>query len=228
MGRTTSELLEVAVTGAFERDNFGDLLYPMLLADAWEGWAEVTLLSHFRASTEPLLGRPVHDAHLMLNSKRFDAVVLAGGASVPIAMAKAAQMQERPLDDSEPYGRGIVDDHSRMPFVPDVIDTACNSDTPVFLNSVSVWPTGPLRVAHRRRLQIALHGAQHITVRNRPSLEFLRRAWGGYPAALQPDSVHALSAHWPLDESRVDRAGLWCSRKVNSWTRWVRIRWLPG
>ncbi|GAA2557394.1 hypothetical protein HD598_000177 [Neomicrococcus aestuarii] len=180
--------LIIGLTGAFERDNFGDLLYPMLLNDAWGNDLQVRLLSRFPADTEALLGLSIKDFDSSLLATRFDALVLAGGASVPISMARAAQLM-----NGVPEIASI--DPSGLPYVPEVRNSKLNRDTPVFASSVGIWPSGSLRIPHGRRLHQALKGSQGITVRDRPSLA-LAHKWG-VRASLAPDTIHAISLAWP-------------------------------
>ncbi|QCP08587.1 hypothetical protein FDF08_11930 [Micrococcus luteus] len=195
MTTPSQDRLTIGATGAFERDNFGDLLYPMMLRDAWAAWAHTALLSRFPVSTEDLLGQAVLDYDDAVSTQHFDALVLTGGASVPISMTRAVQLQdhEPPVLHEDPHG---------LPYVPEVNPRGVNADTPVFINSAGVWPTGSMRVRHRRRLLRTLQGAQLITVRDRESAELLD-SWN-LSAHLAPDAVHALSQYWPL--SAHDRA----------------------
>lgn len=188
MNLETHSPLIVGLTGAFERDNFGDLLYPMLLNSVWGNDLKVRLLSRFPADTEELLGLSVSDLDSSLLTSQFDALILAGGASVPIPMDRAALLLNVTPEAAslDPFG---------LPYVPEVRRSRLNSATPVFINSVSLWPKLNLRMQHNRRMLEALKGAQGITVRDSPSLD-LARQWG-VQARLVPDIIHALSLAWP-------------------------------
>lgn len=182
----TSASGRLLVTGAFERDNVGDLLYPLLLAEAFSEY-ELTLAAIAEVSTGELLKLPVVPLAGLLEKNRFDAAMIAGGAVLPLRLTDALAMNEI---SQQANGQDL----NVPPYVPELSRSNLNYDTPLLVNSVGTWRLRKLPVRLRRRLLTELNGASSLTVRDLESLANLKL--DGVPARLVPDAIHALSAYW--------------------------------
>src|SRR5919112_3819459 len=68
----------VLLVGAYERDNFGDLLF-LLVTERYLAGADVTAAAPFAADMSSLLDRTVPAYGPLLGSERFDVVWTVGG-----------------------------------------------------------------------------------------------------------------------------------------------------
>ena len=69
----------ILAIGAYERDNFGDLLFLYVLRKLINNKAEVIASSIIAADTEPINGEFVLPYDILLKNHTFDGVYVAGG-----------------------------------------------------------------------------------------------------------------------------------------------------
>lgn len=215
MTRPTSNA-NVLLVGAYERDNFGDLLFYQLTKDYLSEF-EVVAGSVIGADMRMLLGTRVHPHNDLLAARSWDLVWVVGGEIGGVDTAGALGMSLNETD-------GTVYDHAgargkevlahflsgasaKAPaYLPVVADFPLNSRAPVVLNSVGLGNLSAkaqdsehLRIAHA-----AIRGASAVVVRDTASQVFAESL--GVAAILSPDMVHAISLRHPdMAQSRVGR-----------------------
>ena len=97
--------MRVLLVGAYERHNFGDLLF-LLLTERCLGDAEVVAAAPFAADMTELLDRQVPAYGPLLDAGRFDAIWTVGGQVGAIDLARAYRMSASPRPTGSTWGRG--------------------------------------------------------------------------------------------------------------------------
>lgn len=183
----------IILTGAFERDNFGDLLYAHLVGAALEPLGRVQLASYFPSSVDSLLPTPVADLQGFLARASARAVVLGGGAALPLRMEDAAHMVGYAANEWETV---IGDPRVVLPYLPELSLYPLNLGTPEFVMSVGVGGSDRLPVSTRRRLWSTLLAAESVTCRVPDEAVELERL-SSVRAKVAPDVIHALGPRLP-------------------------------
>ena len=210
---TAPERPRVLLVGAFERDNFGDLLFHLVTRSMLEssGFA-VDAASVISAEVPAVPEYPVLRMHDALRTRAYAAVWVVGGEVGGVRVADALGMslpegERRALVEAEPAALEIVmgfasgmspDDPA---YLPDLDRYPLNSGTALVVHSVGVSNLArglsPQALAPSLRI---LASAAHLTVRDQDSLDFLARE--GVEAVLSPDVIHSLPhiTGWTRDE----------------------------
>ena len=81
--------------GAYERDNFGDLLF-LLVTERYLGGADVVAAAPFAADMRQLLGRRIPAFGPLLRDEAFDAVWTVGGQVGRVDLERAYKMSATP------------------------------------------------------------------------------------------------------------------------------------
>ncbi|MDH6235935.1 polysaccharide pyruvyl transferase family protein [Cryobacterium sp. CG_9.6] len=196
----------VLLVGAYERDNFGDLLFFQLTREYLSDF-RVTAGSIIGADMTGLLGTMVHPHNSLLARERWDAIWVVGGEVGGVSAENALTMS---LNDSEggvfdrvsAIGRDAIlsflaDSSAIAPaYFPQLSRFSLNRDTPLIINSVGLATMQPQGASDSDDLAIsALRGATALHVRDPASAAFAADA--GLKATLGPDMVHAISILHP-------------------------------
>ncbi|WP_353815369.1 polysaccharide pyruvyl transferase family protein [Agromyces sp. SYSU T00266] len=219
----------VLTIGAYERDNFGDILFYRLTADYLaEAGFDVTAGSILTADlpgAEPVRVRPWHE---LLDERTWDAVWVVGGeiggVDVLGALGMSLPEHERKIfAEASAPGRAFVarflgqaDPHA-MAYLPELMDYPLNRDTPLVANSIGVSRLGILDDANARdRSSRALLAARRVSVRDDDSKSVIE-SFGGN-AELAPDMVHAIAGRpgYGRNELSVEREVPFALVQVNT------------
>ena len=193
----------VLLVGAFERDNFGDLLFHLVTRTVLEASGfEVDAASVISAEVPAVPNYPVLRMHDALRTRAYVAVWVVGGEVGGVRVADALGMslpegERQALVGAEPGAQEIVmnfasgmspDDPA---YLPDLNRYPLNSGATLVVHSVGVSNLArglsPQALAPSLRI---LSSAAHLTVRDQDSLDFLARE--GVDAVLTPDVIHSL------------------------------------
>ena len=200
----------VLFVGAYERDNFGDLLF-LLVSEQYftEAGYEVVAAAPLAADMTELLDRQVDAFVPRLESERFDQVWTVGGEvgathvqtalwmSVPKATYrryKAAGAKEKAAMRAELIGGTDIE----SPYMPRLSQFPLNTATPAVLNSVGLAGIAGRDAASREQLIRILREATAVSVRDQLSSDLLARH--GVDHALVPDVVHTIRYTHPRPE----------------------------
>ncbi len=197
----------VLTVGAYERDNFGDLLF-LLLTERYLPGSDVVAAAPFAADMTALLDRQVLAVGNELNQRSYDAVWTVGGEVGGISTGFAYQMSKSPaeyaayLDASPAAQREILStalDGAPLvsPYLPTIGAFEGNAGAVSVINSVGIARAGAQSPHVREELLETFRTADVISVRDRPSSALLERA--GIPHTLTPDMVHAISLLEPYE-----------------------------
>ena len=191
--------------GAYERDNFGDLLF-LLVTERYLDGADVVAAAPFAADMRKLLGRRIPAFGPLLRDEAFDAVWTVGGQVGRVDLERAYKMSATPrawrryARASEARRRAILRRRTGgvtigAPYIPSKDDFPRNAQTLTVLNSVGIAGVRGIEPARRELIVAALRAAGAVTVRDRGSSAFLADL--GVEHRLLPDAVHALGVLEP-------------------------------
>ena len=190
----------VLLVGAYERDNFGDLLFLLVTERYLEG-ADVVAAAPFSADMRHLLGREIPAYGPLLQADAFNAIWTVGGQLGRIDLRRAYRMSASPeawrsfaaaseAEQADRLRREIGDAPIMSPYIPLPFAFPRNAGAVTVLNSVGVAGVRGIEPVRREAIVAALRGATSITVRDRGSSRFLTEL--EIEHRLAPDAVHAL------------------------------------
>lgn len=197
---------EILLVGAYERDNFGDLLF-LLVTERYLSRASVFPSSLSQSDMSPLLGRFVFPYSMALEETKFDAVWVVGGeigtptprdalrfSLTPENFETLAQAAPRDAARLERVLMGSVPPTSA--YVPDLRRFVLNETTPLVINSVGVSRIKSHPDHRYDELVAGLRRATDISVRDNPSSSLLTSC--GVQHELNPDLIHTVALNTDL------------------------------
>jgi len=197
----------VLTVGAYERDNFGDLLF-LLVTERYLAGSEVVAAAPFAADMTPLLDRPVVALGEALTNRDFDVIWTVGGQVGGTSPESALRMSKSPAE----YGRYRAAPPSEQralirqafhgaqlvsPYIPAPGSFPRNASAVSVLNSVGLIGAKGLPPHIREEVVEVLRSTDVVSVRDRESSDFLHHI--GVKHSLMPDVVHALSVLEPYE-----------------------------
>ena len=176
----------MAITGVFDMDNFGDLLFPLSAAHrlASVGLEVAPIAPTATASRFPDAMGPLGIEALFDESQRIDGVLIGGGYI----------LHTHRLDLLEQYGAGGLGDWAGPALWLGATLAAVAREVPIAWNAPGVphpLATPSLRLAHA-----ALAAADYASVRDRGAVEFLSPP-AGTDLQVAPDPLADLARMWP-------------------------------
>jgi len=200
----------VLFVGAYERDNFGDLLF-LLVSEQYldEAGFDVVAAAPIAADMTELLDRQVDAFVPLLESEPFSQVWTVGGevggtrVQTAIWMSASAETWQRyKAGDTQQKAAmrrdiiGATDIES--PYMPRLSQFPLNSGAPAVLNSVGLAGIGGRDAGDRERLLRILREASAVSVRDQLSSDLLSKH--GVDHVLVPDVVHTIRYTHPRPE----------------------------
>jgi len=190
----------VLLVGAYERDNFGDLLF-LLVTERYLDGAEVVAAAPFSADMRPLLDRHVPAYGPLLRDETFDAIWTVGGQVGRVDLVRAYKMSAGPeawaafaaapeAEQAAILRAATGGEPPLSPYIPLPAAYPRNAGAVTVLNSVGI-----AGARGREAVLAALRGATAISVRDDSSSALLTELGIGH--RLLPDAVHALSRQYP-------------------------------
>ncbi|GAA4725200.1 hypothetical protein GCM10023350_04590 [Nocardioides endophyticus] len=197
----------VLTVGAYERDNFGDLLF-LLLTERYLTGCEIVAAAPFAADMTPLLDRRVVALGDALNDREFDVIWSVGGQIGGTTLESALRMSKSPAEYAAFRAADPVDKRALMraalhgaelasPYIPTPGAFGRNAAAISVLNSVGIAGARGLAPHVREEVFEVLRTTDVVSVRDRESSDFLSRI--GVRHTLAPDVVHAISLLEPYD-----------------------------
>ncbi len=181
----------VLTVGAYERDNFGDLLF-LLLTERYLAGREVVAAAPFAADMTPLLDRPVVALGDTLVNEEVDVIWTVGGQVGGTTPDSALRMSKSPAEYDAFRAAAPT-----SPYIPTPGAFARNAGAVTVLNSVGLTGARVLPPHMREEVVEVLRTTDVVSVRDRESSNFLTRL--GVVHTLAPDVVHAISLLEPYD-----------------------------
>jgi hypothetical protein len=181
----------VLTVGAYERDNFGDLLF-LLLTERYLAGCDVVAAAPFAADMTPLLDRRVLSLREELTDREVDVIWTVGGQVGGTTPDSALRMSKSPAEHDA--FRATV---PTSPYIPTPGAFARNAGAVSVLNSVGLTGARVLPPHAREEVVEVLRTTDVVSVRDRESSDFLTRL--GVVHTLAPDVVHAISLLEPYE-----------------------------
>lgn len=189
----------VLMVGAYERDNFGDILFSELTRRYLTGM-EVTAGSIMPAMLPG--GEAVLPYAQLLRQQRWDAVWIVGGEIGGLWLDGALSMSlQEPLRETfvraTPVGKSFIarllgQEHLRsLAYLPRLGDYPFNSSIPLVANSIGISNVGFIGDEEAAALTVEALAGASVFVRDDASAAFARSR--GLKVGLGPDMVHAIS-----------------------------------
>ncbi|MFT4221281.1 MAG: polysaccharide pyruvyl transferase family protein [Microbacterium sp.] len=198
----------ILCVGAYERDNFGDLLFQLITAQYLDG-ADVVFAAPFSSDMTELIGIHVPAYGPLLESERFDAVWTVGGEVGGVGIDYAYRTKHG--DDAHRDFVAKTPDERRAilaaeqgavpvesPYLPRASAYAPNVNAAVVVNSVGLAGVRGLPPVRKAGVLGVLREATRIAVRDQRSSEALRDE--GIEHRLEPDLVHSIAVTRPLPD----------------------------
>ncbi|MCF7980452.1 MAG: polysaccharide pyruvyl transferase family protein [Pseudomonadales bacterium] len=204
----------VAIFGAFDRDNFGDLLFPIILQKFFVKRSDISLcyFGVVRADLRRLGGMKVQGLRQLLACRDLDAVIVAGGEVLPADWPKVYYILNgrMPLlywrvtsvfgvNFSRRYIRFVLGAKNKNPYIVEPSDFT-HSNPIVFYNAVGGSGISNLDKNMCNTIAEAISTAEYISVRDgetKNELESLLRGIGGdNQIRLAPDCAVLVSDYY--------------------------------
>ena len=178
---------QIGIVGTFDVENYGDLLFPMIAAEALRcrdsGLALVPFSLNGRSAGDwPYEVRPT--AELAGRLPGLAALLIGGGQIVRFD-------DTYPVD--VPPGARVPLDYWLLPAL-----AAAISGTPVFWNAVGAWTDSPRAAGLDPIVEEAFAASRLVGIRDAASRNHLARIAPNAATTLLPDTAFSLARLWPL------------------------------
>lgn len=189
----------ILAVGAYDRDNFGDILFYLL--------TKQYLKDHFlipggvtTADMRQLMGEIVLPYPLLLQTRRWDIVWVAGGEVGGVTKTDALRMVipqefdqtyldlDKDIRDSINNVISYSFEGSNVAYIPNITDAEQKGKPKHILNSVGLASLDNVPQESREATNLILAEADHVSVRDIASKEYCDKH--GISARLAPDLVH--------------------------------------
>ncbi|MGA9393267.1 MAG: polysaccharide pyruvyl transferase family protein [Candidatus Sulfotelmatobacter sp.] len=186
---TASRVVEVGMVGTFDIENYGDLLFPLIAAEALRRRDQCIRVVPFSANGRsepgwPFLVRPVEEMAGCLS--KLSAMLIGGG-------------QILRFDKFYPVGVPASADIPIAYWLVPAVQAAL-AGKPVIWNAVGAWTGSPRSAWHEELLRQVLAASCFIGVRDAASVDYLARIAPDAGIEFLPDTAFGLSRLWPLEQ----------------------------
>ena len=200
----------ILAIGAYERDNFGDLLFLYVLRKLIDNKAEVIASSIIAADTESINGEVVLPYDVLLKNHTFDGVYVAGGEVGAVDVVSGLTMdisskeyqtilRNKPdLNTIVEFYTGISQNREEHAYIPDLQKYPLNKHTPLIVNSVGLSNIAGLSGDFLQRTISVLRNAA-VSVRENNSQKIMEK--NKIASSLSPDVVHTINLFHPKHSS---------------------------
>lgn len=197
----------VLTVGAYERDNFGDLLF-LLLTERYLTGSDVVATAPFAADMTDLLDRRVLALGDALTDADVDVIWTVGGQVGGTSPESALRMSKSPAEYDDYRAAAPAEQRALIraafhgaelasPYIPTPGAFPRNAGAVSVLNSVGLTGVRVLPPHVREEVVEVLRTTDVVSVRDRESSDFLHRI--GVKHTLAPDVVHAISLLEPYE-----------------------------
>lgn len=200
----------ILAVGAFERDNFGDLLFLYVMRQLLNKKAESVPASIIAASINSMNGEQILPYATLLKHEPFDGVYVVGGEVGAVDVAGGLMMDlskaeydlvlnnKDNLNEIVEFYTDIPQDYERHAYIPELSKYPLNRHTPLILNSVGLSNIKNLSPTFTyNTIKLLKHST--ISVREHESQQFLRDH--SIASRLAPDIVHTIRLFHPKYKS---------------------------
>ncbi len=200
----------ILAIGAYERDNFGDLLFLYVLRKLIDNKAEVIASSIIAADTGSINGEFVLPYDVLLKNHTFDGVYVAGGEVGAVDVVSGLTMDisskeyqtilrnKSDLNTIVEFYTGISQNREEHAYIPDLQKYPLNKHTPLIVNSVGLSNIAGLSGDFLQRTISVLRNAA-VSVRENNSQKIMEK--NKIASSLSPDVVHTINLFHPKHSS---------------------------
>jgi len=192
---------KILTIGAYERDNFGDLLFFFIVKEFFKGH-DVVPASMIYSDMTDLMGEVIYPYHILLTQFEWDMIIVVGGEIGGIDIHTALNMS---LTDGEYeilekanqelqstcYDFFTGSSLNRSAYLPNLTFYIKNKNTPLIVNSVGVSALKSMQnTTLQKEFLDILEKTSYLSVRDNSSFEYLTSL--NIPNLLSPDIVHTI------------------------------------
>lgn len=192
---------KILTIGAYERDNFGDLLFFFIVKEFFKEH-NVVPASIIYSDMTKLMGEVIYPYHILLTQFEWDMIIVVGGEIGGVDIRTALNMsltdeEYEILEKAEDGLQNICYDYltgyhlNRSAYVPNLTFYAKNNKVPLIINSVGISALKSMQntMLHMEFLDI-LEKTSYLSVRDKSSSEYLKSL--KISNLLSPDIVHTI------------------------------------
>lgn len=192
---------KILTIGAYERDNFGDLLFFFIVKEFFKQH-DVVPASIIYSDMVDLMGEIIYPYHILLTEFEWDMVIVVGGeiGGVDIHTALNVSLSDYEYEILEMAGNGLQNvcydfltgrNINRPAYIPNLTFYAKNQGTPLLVNSVGISALKSIDGTTLQKEFIELlKQTKYLSVRDSNSFEYLKSI--EIPCILSPDIVHTI------------------------------------
>ncbi|MDO4872063.1 MAG: polysaccharide pyruvyl transferase family protein [bacterium] len=194
--------MNILAVGAYERDNFGDLLFLYMLRKILGDRANIIPSSIIFADMRAVNSEVILPYDFLLKKYQFDGIITVGGEVGGVDIVGALMMDisknqaERIIQNNQDLNRivefytGILQDSEKHAYIIDRTKYELNQHTPHILNSVGLSNIANLKGDFFENTKKILSNSI-ISVREDKSQDFLKA--NNIDSEISPDIVHAIN-----------------------------------
>lgn len=193
----------ILAIGAYERDNFGDELF-LLLLRKWLSDDNIVAGSLINADMTSIYGETIVGYDVLLRAKRWDAVWVVGGevGGVDIPFGLSMSLPETINNIAYSRDAGVLmgaPNQEAAAYIPELKHYPLNSNVALVVNSVGLSNAKNVNSPPVRSMLRSLRRTVSVTVRDEKSFAYCTQH--GIKAVLAPDIVHTISLKYNLKKS---------------------------
>ena len=193
--------MNILAVGAYERDNFGDLLFLYVLRSVLKDKARIVPSSIMFSDMRDVNGEVIFPYSFLLKKYKFDGIITVGGEVGGVDVVGALMMDiskkeresifknKQDLNRIVEFYTGIQQDKEKHAYIIDRSEYPLNLDTPNILNSVGLSNIQSLNSKFLKRTK-GLLSKSIISVREEKSLNLMNEY--GIRSEISPDIVHSI------------------------------------
>ena len=186
---TASDVVAVGMVGTFDIENYGDLLFPLIAAEALRRRDQCIRVVPFSPNGRsepgwPFLVRPIEEIAEYLST--LSAVLIGGG-------------QILRFDKYYPVAVPAIADIPISYWLVPAVQAAL-AGKPVIWNAVGAWTGSPRSAWHDELVRRVLAASCFIGVRDDASMDYLSGIAPDASTEFLPDTAFGLSRLWPLEQ----------------------------
>ena len=188
--------LTVGMAGTFDVENYGDLLFPLIAAEALRRRDPRIGVAPFSVNARAAPGWPfaVHALDdLAARLPSLSALLIGGGQLIRFDPTYPVPV---PANADMPLAYWL---HPAA--------NAARAGVPLIWNGVGAWTGSPRAPWHDETVRQVFAASQFIGIRDSASLDYLEKIAPGAETAFLPDTAFGLSRLWPLGEERESWSG---------------------
>lgn len=210
---TSASLPRILASGAYERDNVGDLLFQVVSAHYATGRIDIDWAAPIANESPEPLGRAVPSSGALLSAQGYDGLWTVGGEvgatqrwyayRTSIPRESWPEFQRLPAAEQDALMRAAMGGaHLDSPYIPRPSAFPRSRHARLAINSAGVAGIAALPAWRQVTALAAIREAGFVSVRDSSSSRLLTEH--GVPHRLAPDLIHTIARVMPAAHERTD------------------------